>query len=712
MDYREQKILMTSNARNTDSPDRPQLALVSRENVSLFDLLFKSSTETAAHSIIERIQGGIFDVPINYSFGERAIDFIIDSISAPKYHARRRKITLAIKYLLSNYIYLEIEEDTADPQELTLLLEIIDHTYIEDLDDEIIALVQLIIVKNNNGYSDLGPVVMEALRHASRLDGSFPKILASNIVHEEELADDAVMILAQTNPKVLLRNNAALLNIYIFEHVLNDKYELTVLSSLFSELFTAANSQYKNGQYEEFLSLFLSFVDGWVNNSRSRDIRLAFMNGLSWSRTRSSVIGRIEDRFWSRHEREISTTNNNLTDSRIAAHNQLKKWIGITESETRNRHQGPITWNDLPFAEAGLIRLYQIASEFVLGIDVQLEVKTPFQEVGKSLVDKKITLAIHNDTLISSLSTRNQGRILKSSIPIFTFDNYLLQMNRDRLEQLVADQYSQRKELCRVANIILEEDSISSIVESDSRVNKLLLGEIVMLLKVAVDDGTDQSLALFKLLRSIGVEDALEMIVPRTADEGAAALVDGEVGFYIGGALQSDYMRRYFHDSISSVYSIEFPINEYLYIHKDTYEGEERFFDQLLYLWSLVPKLWRMVTGKYNSPRNIMDFINTLPEDILAQVNKRSRGFASRIASTDVLNDIYDKHDRYDKKWIDMIMGSYDPDSVTFVEPDRYKVYDNDISTESINYDSFVYDIKGSEYFYSLFPFGATHPEA
>ena len=622
--------------------------------------LEEGSLDECMGLVYRRLLGAEFDVPPNRGLGERSIDYLIELLRSDSSNpSLRDKLTKAVSHLLEDRVIPKAQSSQMEGEEWSLaLLELVGEIGAGSFSNQVSRLASSVAPHAASDSKLARAVFLETLRLTSGLKEEDARSIRSQALHRKALCARAVEVIADVDPISLFERKAGHLSEYLHTYAL-PKEKWKHLQQVVNLSASRARVIYDEQEFEAFIEAIAESAKIWSEDKRRVKLRHAFMRGLSLAGITSTHIKKVERAFWSYLKPDYGGSND-YQPERTELGGVLRRWL--KEAPYEGEIGAPLCWNYLPFAENGYLRAFQIMVETFFGVDVEVDTKTPFEQVGRLLADKagKITVAIHNNSMEKHFrAAPGEPELLRSCEPLFKFERYEMLFNRDRLQrELLGTAKSRHTELI----VSMLDRSLRKVWKDDVEGLAYLFSKC----KISVCRGTDMEQALIGFLEKMGVPNNQyeRWLHDAQPDGGAADLLDGKVGFYVGGALQSHYLQNTFEDRIGLVNEIDYKLMEYMYIAKSEYKKAEKFYNKILLLWTQLERVWNGIKEPANMTEEVRELFYALEDDILSSVNGNNLGMAF-VASFEELDTILQKHDN---------LISCKPDSCRFIPVDGDKI--------------------------------------
>lgn len=267
--------------------------------------------------------------------------------------------------------------------------------------------------------------------------------------------------------------------------------------------------------------------------------------------------------------------------------------------------------NSMPFAEQAPFLVWAALAKELFGFDISFEY-TDWDQVPDACKENTIGFALYNEALEKRLklapsleaSASSKGEQLKivnsknaaasasfyRSQPLLNYSDYDLLISDKALMRLHAmiDHPEAKKWL---EDIILGKhtpNALKSIDESVFDAIRPLLPQFTFH-SLGEDNDVREALVTF-----LGDETTRVHIANRDASPTAlASLLDGNVDFFIGGAMQSHYARSRFRHRVHLFARIPNKVTSRAYLKREIYRRHKRELDALMQLWPPAVQLMR-----------------------------------------------------------------------------------------------------------------------
>jgi hypothetical protein len=365
-------------------------------------------------------------------------------------------------------------------------------------------------------------------------------------------------------------------------------------------------------------------------------IHRAVVEGLSLANIPAAELRTFEDTYWDEHPRKDGLADPKVVNQRKELGRRIKD---LSKAAFREKVP-PIRINSFPYAEGAYLHLLRIALKLGFGIDVDV-VPVNYNEVKQALVDGEIDLAAHNPSFYEQVADGDPDYL--ESPPLIKFSRYDLIASIPLLKRIVLNR-SANENVRKLASELLGDRQFKPGPDGngiEAMQELLSLGRITCMLRSDTHDVAKSCLT------EMGITLADTTVVDLGPDEGLEKILDGEVLFYVGGALQSHYGTSICASRAKSVLHINDTVYVHFYISKKVYEANRDLYDLILKTWQAMPVLWEyLISEPQLVPRNIAGLIASLREDILVSLN-RDRGIQIGFSpSFQELRNILVQHDK------------------------------------------------------------------
>jgi hypothetical protein len=316
-------------------------------------------------------------------------------------------------------------------------------------------------------------------------------------------------------------------------------------------------------------------------------IRQAICAGLARAPIRVSALARFEDEYWRKFPRL------DFLNPKDIALNSSTKFFG---EDVRGKYPFKRTtvtslrMNPIPYAEGALLQLFSLVMKAAYDIDIHFQ-KIDYRSVLQALTDGDIDLAAHTPYILEQLSTASGAELVESP-RLIHFKKYELLASHARLRDLVSARLFE-DDIRAMASELLGGEKVGEDIAAETRPR---LQRLISELRIAVQASSDTHGALQKWLGEIPGA-ALHDV---DSDEGLRQLLDGDVGFYIGGAVQASYALNVCPSRAVHVADVPETVNVHFFTLQSRYDASpdaSRLFQQCVVAWQAVKDLWSALTS-------------------------------------------------------------------------------------------------------------------
>lgn len=447
------------------------------------------------------------------------------------------------------------------------------------------------------------------------------------------VARDFCIGASKVAPKQFLSTFAPL----VFENLSNEPVNGEDLGFLASAVRNCLTSLYHDDhKLGRPSSAFVASAAKHATSRSGPNLRRAAVQGLSQSIVPSKVLTKLEEKYWGAHPtlNVISASGNGVDRSR----RHIAEWIRENSGGDEIVSPSNLVTNSIPYAEAALMRLHKTVLK--LGYDVTVTRKSlNYAKVRSALLSKTIDFAVHNPTLRDQrVSGKQHEKLLASNFDLSNFSGYELLANRARLLG-----FAQRDDLTTPA-----QDLVSRLLEgeqfrlSDGMAPPPGFGELFSLGEIGCLEGTDTEHAarLFVGSSSSDQEQFSASISSGDPDRGMERLLDGEIAFYVGGALHASYALRFCPSRVVKIADIEKRVALRFYTTQALQEKKPQELLAVLESWRTVRRLWEMLGKPDRGGKEFKPFLELLSQDLVLSLNRDQTTWTAFVEDFDHLNEI------------------------------------------------------------------------
>ena len=391
------------------------------------------------------------------------------------------------------------------------------------------------------------------------------------------------------------------------------------------------------GELRSAVDRLCSVIAATAHFPSGRSLHRSTVQAISLANAPASEIRLFEDKYWDEHPKKEWQNDTKFMAARTLLANRIKTFIRAG----RPRKGPPIRVNSFPYAEAAFFHLLRIALKLVHEVDVDV-VSTEYNSVKQALLDGKIDFAIHNPSILEQIVEKTGEEILTSP-PIIEFSRYeILASTKLLMELALGDAISENAR--RVALDLLSADDINlDYFRKNSReIEELLkIGRLTCLIQSDTHDVARAALS------EANITLLVSYMADSEPDQGFEKVLDGEVLFYIGGAMQSHYGSAICDSRVRRVLDIEKSVNVHFYVKKKNFAKNAEIYNLIVDTWNAVDLLWNFMSEKDRIiQNNLIDLIQCIREDILITLNRDQEIRIGFLPSFEDLKAVILRHDR------------------------------------------------------------------
>jgi hypothetical protein len=592
---------------------------------SIFGALASRELKRISEIIWRRFAGEHLDVPIDKSRGEMPRAIVVTAFAELLISDQSKAELLAgtITHLLTERVIPSIEGHFANDEfdELPAILETF--SFIEDLrprgiQDTLVEIgARVLALVGQSGPLEL--LVLGFFRCAAKyLDDTRIAKMCSTALATPSASVELAVAFGAAAPDLFLK---ALVPDFLFALRDSPEFHHAQLSKIreciripFQQIVDTDDKDHSHvrGAVAQ-LSLPIA---GLAHYRAGADIHRAVVEGLALANVPAATIRRFENTYWREHPRRDGLTDPHLRGQRTALRERVVEW-----TRSRHRHKvSPLRINSIPYAEGALLHVSQIALKLSSDVDVHVE-PLPYGQVRLALIKGEIDIAVHNDSFYEQRWADPQQEIkLLESPPLVKFKDYELLGSIPRLRKIVLDEELDESAQ-RLASELLGEGEFHVSNGNAEALNRLVeLGRITCLRQ---SDTHDAAKTAFE---KMGVTLSDSNIVDLGPDEGLEHVLDGDILFYVGGALQSHYGTTVCPTRVKKILRINDNTDVRYFVRQDTFERNTNLYESVLNSWRAVRAIWDTFSEPdHYQPEEFRTLLASLRDDVLVSTN-RDRG--------------------------------------------------------------------------------------
>lgn len=406
---------------------------------------------------------------------------------------------------------------------------------------------------------------------------------------------------------------------------------------------------------EKFLHVNIDFLQ------QDKSIFEKFHSYLSQSNLPIKYLWEIDSDYWMNHYYDFSNQYNepsyhNNADfqyddmeknfTRWATNNQQYKNLEA-RTDKGNWPSKELKISYIPYAENALINLLEIICDKFAGLAMNIydNPKYDYANAFNSMYEGKIDLVFASELIENPPSSEKEIHVYRSDRPLLTYNNYHMLVSTDVLSKLLLLSSTTFNEI-NLINLILDSDDVLSIKDIVYHTELLSLFKK---LRVTTWQNTDTSAYFNKFIKN-ELKDKVN-IVDLDPDTGIKDFIDGEIGFYIGGALQSHYALKVFPHKIKKLFIIEAKLDLYLYTcifaNNENIQGiNNSNMSKVLAIWDFVIQTWNNLNIKSDNYRKSQsEKYDFLKKSLVANLNCKRENSVGLVRDFEHLYSIIDEHD-------------------------------------------------------------------
>ncbi|MGQ0661555.1 hypothetical protein [Sphingosinicella sp.] len=375
-----------------------------------------------------------------------------------------------------------------------------------------------------------------------------------------------------------------------------------------------------------------------ARTEKASAVRAAVLKGLSCSSLPSVFIRNFEAAFWDAYPQT------NAALSRSPGRSGLRDWLHGRVPCPKLDHNVGLGLNSIPYGEAGLFRLLSIILLVGWGFRLNI-VYDDYSEVGASLTEGSLSLAVHNSSLLRQLKLGADRPLpVLASPPLLTFRNYDVLASQAALRACLGDA-GLGEDARAVAARLLEGGMLDPAAADGEAAVALIRRHGIYFLKNT--DTQDVALTATGARLEDFNDDEDYVVSTINPDEGLERLLDGRVILYFGGAIQSNYALKNCANRASLAGRVERATQLQFYIAEAAYAdpGRKQTYDFILRAWNVTKEVWKALRDERHVPRQWTDARRALRDEIMIEVNRPQDMPNGFVSSFDDLFDLIKEHD-------------------------------------------------------------------
>lgn len=536
---------------------------------------------------------------------EAAIDQLVDSVVSERIEAVRKCSTCdeTVLWLLEFFALLH---ETRYVKPLGRLKETCSYLMVLDPKSEPVRVVQLAAFK--------------VMSSSGQFQASLAQLAAPALMSIEAAGDFARMA-AEFAPSSFLHDLAPLL---LTRYLERDPSELGFLTDSLDIAITSLLSQGK-APLDEGLGHFL-----WCAARTKPAVREAVAETLSRSPLPISVLRKFEQDYWDVFP-PVDLQFRDFEQERAALRREFAERVVFPEGASLS-----IATNPLPYAEAAYFYLFSMIMSIVHDIDINIHTMG-YGGVLSKLHAKKIHLAAHNQFIKNQPIGGNEDSSLVWTEPLVRFCGYDILASGELLEARIRE----RGLTAAATALACEMLEGHFLDDAATKPPPEPLAELVRSVRLTYLSDTDTEVAGQSFF---GMQDP-RFIDSLDPDEGLERLLDAEVGFYVGGALQSHYAKTVCPSRVIRVAEVAQETTVHFFALQKTYREHKTLFDHLAADWRLVDQVWHWLEDPVHAPKALRPLLIEMQNGLVLLINRdRSlkNGFATSFRE---LDDLLRRHD-------------------------------------------------------------------